>query len=342
MDPFLLSQHSSNPLEAPSDDSRNKRYVRQYKRASKRVRLARDEQQSSSEDAPDAPEVEQYQVHIAQLYQGQPLSQTKTEPDTSMQASTSKHSAPRVPPGFVDLDEDMSDDSGVDAPLEPPLSRAGQRGRQRYEDDTLVNEEEQDDDDEDKGEDVMQYDDRSEEHEDDIVEELSIYLKPKDERAEILEEIEELYTRVPQLTSDYKLIDRLGTGTFSSVYKAIDLHHAQWFNAPWKGSSSAPETEKNRSGRRPKVFVAVKRIYVTSGPERVRNELSILADCRGCRHVSQLITAFRQEDQVVAIMPYHRNEDFRVSLSNNHIPSSADVGLNPSYRISSVCFPSKG
>ena len=58
--------------------------------------------------------------------------------------------------------------------------------------------------------------------------------------------------------------------------------------------------------------MAVKRIYVTSGPERIRNELSILEDCRGCRHIAQLITAFRNEDQVVAIMPYHKNEDFRV------------------------------
>lgn len=324
MDPFLLSQHSSNPLEAPSDDSRNKRYVRQYRRASQRVRLARDAQESSSEDAPDAPEVEQYQVHIAQLYQGQTPSQSKTKPDTGMEASTSKRVVPPVPPGFVDLDEDMSDDSGEDVPLDPQPSRTGLRGRERYADDTLVNEEEQDGDPEDTGEDGMPYDDRSEEHEDDIVEELSIYLKPKDERAEILEEIEELYTRVPDLTSDYKLIDRLGTGTFSSVYKAIDLHHSQWFNAPWKGTrprgspapAPAPASEQSRLGRRPKVFVAVKRIYVTSGPERVRNELSILADCRGCRHVSQLITAFRQQDQVVAIMPYHRNEDFRVSLSD--------------------------
>jgi cell division control protein 7 len=51
-------------------------------------------------------------------------------------------------------------------------------------------------------------------------------------------------------------------------------------------------------------------------PERIRNEISILEDVRGCRHVSQLITAFREADQVVAIMPYHRNEDFRVSLAD--------------------------
>ena len=63
-----------------------------------------------------------------------------------------------------------------------------------------------------------------------------------------------------------------------------------------------------------KAFVAVKRIYVTSGPERIRNEISIMSDCRGCRHVSQIITAFRHQDQVVVVMPYQRNDDFRVRL----------------------------
>lgn len=40
-----------------------------------------------------------------------------------------------------------------------------------------------------------------------------------------------------------------------------------------------------------------------------------MEDCRGCRHVAQLITAFREKDQVVVIMPYHRNVDFRVRRS---------------------------
>ena len=59
-------------------------------------------------------------------------------------------------------------------------------------------------------------------------------------------------------------------------------------------------------------LVAIKRINVTSSPERVYNELSILAEARGARHVTQLITAFRTKDQVVVVLPYHRNEDFRV------------------------------
>lgn len=151
-----------------------------------------------------------------------------------------------------------------------------------------------------------------------LSEEHSIYLKAPDEQHEIASEISALHEALPTLAQDYRLLDRLGTGTFSSVYKAVDLHyHEKWNNALWHGphppgSSAHYQTAPPPEGS--KVYVAIKRIYVTSGPERIRNEISILETCRACRHVSQLITAFRHEDQVVAIMPYHRNEDFRVRV----------------------------
>ena len=153
---------------------------------------------------------------------------------------------------------------------------------------------------------------------DETDEELSIMLKTPEDREEIEEEIAELEDVVPQLSEDYKLIDRLGTGTFSSVYKAIDLHqNTKWHNAIWQGpstriscSTSSTNSNKNNTSHK-KAFVAIKRIYVTSNPERIRNEIAIMEDFRGCRNVSQLITAFRFRDQVVAVMPYHRNDDFR-------------------------------
>lgn len=158
-------------------------------------------------------------------------------------------------------------------------------------------------------------------------EEMTIHLKPPEEQEEIAEEIADLEENVPQLVLDYKVIDRLGTGTFSSVYKALDLHyHSKWDNTAWQGSHPLMSSAHYQTAPRPldaKFFVAVKRIYVTSGPERIRNEITIMEDCRGCRHVSQLITAFRNFDQVVAIMPYHRHEDFRVRFTS----------LNASYEV---------
>ena len=179
----------------------------------------------------------------------------------------------------------------------------------------------------------------------------TLYSRSTEEQAEIQQEITTLYKAVPQLKGQYQLLDRLGTGTFSSVYKAIDLLYDDWENRPWLGNhppestayyqSSGP-TYKGRGGRGPKqsdvdidmdavpntnpskvgaVYVAIKRIYTTSGPDRIRNELSILEACRGCRHASQIITAFRCSDQVVIVLAYQRNMDFRVREPARNRPS---------------------
>lgn len=58
-------------------------------------------------------------------------------------------------------------------------------------------------------------------------------------------------------------------GTFSSVYKAIDLQHHVFDNSQWRPMS-----------RKGKVYVAVKRIYVTSSPIRIQNELELMHDLR--------------------------------------------------------------
>jgi hypothetical protein len=39
---------------------------------------------------------------------------------------------------------------------------------------------------------------------------------------------------------------------------------------------------------------------------------------RGCRNTIQLITAFRHNDQVFAVMPYQPNDDYRVSKDWNY------------------------
>lgn len=181
---------------------------------------------------------------------------------------------------------------------------------------------------------------------DDTDEERTIYSKKPEERSQIEDEIRDLEQSVPMLKKDYKLLDRLGEGTlfhsrrsrlvrsrhspgtFSSVYKALDINHTVFYNSPWRGNHPVSSSAFYQSAAPPtKFFVALKRIYVTSSPARIMNEISILEDCRGCRHVAQLITAFRCHDQVVAVMPYFRNEDFRVSsfVVSLYSPSSNDA-----------------
>lgn len=107
----------------------------------------------------------------------------------------------------------------------------------------------------------------------------------------------------------YRVVDRLGEGTFSSVYLAYDSLNNMYDNSYWTDVNAS--TRDNLFAETKRVKVALKKILVTSSPARVENELSILENLRGCRNVSPLITAFRDEDQVVIVLPYHQSDDFR-------------------------------
>lgn len=100
----------------------------------------------------------------------------------------------------------------------------------------------------------------------------------------------------------------------------MDKENEKWTPPPLKRHSSrsssaavqAPSRPSHTSGsrRRPK-HVAIKKIYVTSSPTRILNELELLHDLRDSPAVCPLITAFRSTDQVIAILPYFRHQDFR-------------------------------
>ncbi|ESZ97882.1 hypothetical protein SBOR_1758 [Sclerotinia borealis F-4128] len=125
----------------------------------------------------------------------------------------------------------------------------------------------------------------------------------------------------------FRLINRIGEGTFSTVYKAEDLlyehynnnwdieekEQSAWTSPPMKkkGTSGIQEALDVNQQRRGRKYVAIKKIYVTSSPTRILNELDLLNDLRGCDSVCPLITAFRHNDQVVAVLPYFRHTDFR-------------------------------
>ncbi|KAF8607800.1 kinase-like protein [Ceratobasidium sp. AG-I] len=185
-------------------------------------------------------------------------------------------------------------------------------------------------------EDYMADEDRREQEIVDIGDEVesedeanTLSYKDEMEQPYINSEMKQLRERVRAIVGNYDLVDRLGEGTFSSVYKAIDLNFTKYNNNEWNssagyadypllaasssnGASSSKQLRYNPAFRqKSRYFVAIKRIYVTSSPQRVANEIELMEASRGCRHVSQLITAFRDEDQVVCVMPYHRSLDFR-------------------------------
>ena len=137
-------------------------------------------------------------------------------------------------------------------------------------------------------------------------------------------------------------------GTFSTVYRAVDLeydkyvnhwdydskHASKWHSPPLKRQRGMDVTKGGNTiaaaSNTKHKYVALKRIYVTSSPSRIYNELKVLHDLvyvikilflmevlksrRGSDTVVPLITAFRYEDQLIAVLPFFQHTDFRVSL----------------------------
>ncbi|KAL8794541.1 MAG: hypothetical protein Q9195_002876 [Heterodermia aff. obscurata] len=111
----------------------------------------------------------------------------------------------------------------------------------------------------------------------------------------------------------FRMIDR----TFSTVYKAEDMHYEYYQNdwdpdVHYRSRSTSGRSGEGRQPRKKPRFVAIKKIYVTSSPMRIQNELELLHVLRGYDSICPLITAFRHQDQVIAILPHFRHQDFRI------------------------------
>lgn len=109
-------------------------------------------------------------------------------------------------------------------------------------------------------------------------------------------EIQELIQQMPELADNYHILGKIGegtrivaihqltlSGTFSSVYKAVDLKYQLYVNSwdpSWnqarKWSSPPIKSKKGVETKRPAKYVALKRIYATSSPVRILNELALL------------------------------------------------------------------
>lgn len=133
----------------------------------------------------------------------------------------------------------------------------------------------------------------------------------------VADDIERFEASFKNITQRYRLINRIGEGTFSTVYKAEDLLYDHYENnwdldADKENGSRNASTLKRDSNRSQRTrYVAIKKIYVTSSPLRILNELELLHDLKDSPNVCPLITAFRHQDQVIAILPFFQHEDFR-------------------------------
>ncbi|KAI0397910.1 putative cell cycle protein kinase [Xylariaceae sp. FL0594] len=199
------------------------------------------------------------------------------------------------------------------------------RGEDEYDD---HDEHAQDDDIEPEDEDnVHENEDHESQDDEDAASESSDDDEPIDRTVQL--DMHKLQLTFPHLKNEYRLIKRIGEGTFSTVYKAEDLRYDQYDNK-WdidadENQWSPPPSKSLREGRaarrprrKPK-YVAIKKIYVTSSPSRILNELELLHDLRNSLSVCPLITALRQADQVLVVLPYFRHQDFRKYYPNMNI-----------------------
>ncbi|XP_006634867.1 cell division cycle 7-related protein kinase [Lepisosteus oculatus] len=104
---------------------------------------------------------------------------------------------------------------------------------------------------------------------------------------EIKTDIESLYEAIPQLSKIFVILDKIGEGTFSSVYLA---------------------EARLTSGAKEKF--ALKHLIPTSHPVRIAAELQCLTVAGGKENVIGVTYCFRKDDHVVIVMPYLQHESF--------------------------------
>ncbi|XP_075792621.1 cell division cycle 7-related protein kinase isoform X3 [Pelodiscus sinensis] len=105
--------------------------------------------------------------------------------------------------------------------------------------------------------------------------------------SEVKKDIEKLYEAVPQLVNVFKIKEKIGEGTFSSVYLA---------------------TAQLQGGCEEKM--ALKHLIPTSHPLRIAAELQCLTIAGGHDNVMGVKYCFRKNDHVVIVMPYLEHESF--------------------------------
>uniref|UniRef100_A0A8C2ASA4 non-specific serine/threonine protein kinase n=1 Tax=Cyprinus carpio TaxID=7962 RepID=A0A8C2ASA4_CYPCA len=96
-----------------------------------------------------------------------------------------------------------------------------------------------------------------------------------------------LYEVLPQLSRIFRIIDKIGEGTFSSVYLA--------------------EAQMTDGSKR---MFALKHLIPTSHPVRIAAELQCLTVAGGKENVMGVTYCFRKEHHVVIVMPYMEHQTF--------------------------------
>ncbi|OIR58267.1 MAG: CDC7 protein kinase [Amphiamblys sp. WSBS2006] len=162
------------------------------------------------------------------------------------------------------------------------------------------------------------------------------------------EELQKMLLQNPQLCRKYIPVRKIGEGTFSKVYKALDKEFYSRDNSRWLDYTLQDDRDIDRlqtqleqhgaenmkenlnakrenliethlkkyveGEKRPPHFVALKCITQTSSPTRILDEIKFLSETGGKQNVIPVIEAFRHEDSVIVVFPFFMHGDFRSYL----------------------------
>lgn len=162
---------------------------------------------------------------------------------------------------------------------------------------------------------------------------------------EMIDEIIQNNLSFSEISNKFFALEKIGEGTFSSVYKAKMVVDDIYFSkisqdrkSPISSSSgrspspflfSSPDESKEKNifsaqtsdNGAPESefwkndeFLALKRIHPTCHPNRILNEISHLKKLGGKRHVIPLISGLREKDQVTLVFPFFNHDKFKETL----------------------------
>ncbi|XP_063966498.1 cell division cycle 7-related protein kinase-like [Lytechinus pictus] len=104
----------------------------------------------------------------------------------------------------------------------------------------------------------------------------------------VREDIRSMLKAVPKIDELFTVVDKIGEGTFSSVYRAT--------------LKKAADTSQE---------FALKHIIPTSHPDRILSELSCLVKIGGCHNVMGVKLTVREKDNIVIVMPHFKHNRFQ-------------------------------
>lgn len=124
-----------------------------------------------------------------------------------------------------------------------------------------------------------------------------LHEEPEQDSKQDRNEIQNIVKKFPEIVKhNYTLIENIGEGTFSKVYKAVHSKQNERQKALFPNSNK---------------IVAVKFINVTSSANRILNELNIVNLVSDHPNIAPLYDVLRYEDQIAMVIPYYHNDEFR-------------------------------